>query len=933
MKGDFSRQTFDRRKRYSAVLMQQGRVQVDADWNEQQAIVGHRQDQNAAEVIGQGGAPKDNAGFGITPQGGNLLIGAGRYYVDGIVCENPTDVLYDAQEHLKGVTLPPPGGAGLYVAYLDVWQRHITSLDDPSVRETALGGPDTCTRLQRLWQVKLARVGSQDPAATCGAGTAAWLAQFTTLGTLTARVTAAPPSSGPCVLPPGVGFRRLENQLYRVEVHRGGETLASAQFKWSRDNGSILTNIVQFSGTAVEVSDLGRDEVLGFGNGEWAEIVDDESELQGRPGQLVRLGAINPDSRVIQLSSAFTPIAAGLHPKLRRWDQSGPDAGTSGIAVGPLAGSTDLGFVLEDGIEVVLTPGRYRTGDYWLIPARTAISSETGTIEWPRDGVGNPLPQPPHGIEHKYAPVAVVNFDGSAFSTVAASDCRHFFPPLTDIDAGDVGFHNDACQLPGATTVQQALDALCARREDCCGTVIPPGLGWEAALGSVADGQHAHFCLQVGTYPLTSPVTLRAKGTLTLTGAGHGTRIVAATAEVALGFENCEAVVLRDLHVESGITGTRGPQLEHLNGTLTFVDCGSVTAEHLSLRCAGGADRRAACLTVRNTAPAASIGSARIQHCDLEVGHNQTGILLINTPRVHLEDNTVRTGGPALPGDMSRLLQDRRLRARLRRELVANAVLGGGPQPSPTRATVTFGGQTISFDTDRNLTGAWQPLVNAFPPAQVSSPLDLLGHVKTLANRVLLENAVRGSVTGFRQWLAAVEEASPAVGAQGIAIGGQVAREIRILNNSISGVLEGLHLGTSHEAALGAPADTAGSVTMAGNGIQTVLVTGGLRQRYGIYVGNCESLLVENNTIRVQRIGNTGRKYVEGIHVYGLLGRLAIIRQNLVTGYNVGITFTPVRPTAQMSQWLIADNMAPGAQRAVQVPANVGGVRQSFNLT
>ena len=38
MKGDFSRITFDPKKHYSRVLMQQGRVQLDADWNEQAAI-------------------------------------------------------------------------------------------------------------------------------------------------------------------------------------------------------------------------------------------------------------------------------------------------------------------------------------------------------------------------------------------------------------------------------------------------------------------------------------------------------------------------------------------------------------------------------------------------------------------------------------------------------------------------------------------------------------------------------------------------------------------------------------------------------------------------------------------------------------------------------------------------------------------------------
>src|SRR5207247_837956 len=39
--------------------------------------------------------------------------------------------------------------------YLDVWQRHLTALDDPLIREVALGGPDTTTRAQVVWQVRV----------------------------------------------------------------------------------------------------------------------------------------------------------------------------------------------------------------------------------------------------------------------------------------------------------------------------------------------------------------------------------------------------------------------------------------------------------------------------------------------------------------------------------------------------------------------------------------------------------------------------------------------------------------------------------------------------------------------------------------------------------------------------------------------------------
>ncbi|MEI6900677.1 MAG: DUF6519 domain-containing protein, partial [Bacteroidota bacterium] len=36
MKGDFTRSTFNKEKHYHDVRMQQGRVMLDADWNEQQ---------------------------------------------------------------------------------------------------------------------------------------------------------------------------------------------------------------------------------------------------------------------------------------------------------------------------------------------------------------------------------------------------------------------------------------------------------------------------------------------------------------------------------------------------------------------------------------------------------------------------------------------------------------------------------------------------------------------------------------------------------------------------------------------------------------------------------------------------------------------------------------------------------------------------------
>jgi hypothetical protein len=522
MKGDFSRRIFDATKHYSGVLMQQGRVQLDADWNEQHAIGEHRTQTEARDVIGACGAPRAAAGFEISSDGNGLRIGAGRYYVDGILCENEQDVAFDAQPHLPNApdirAVLEKAKTTLGIALLDVWQRHVTVLDDGRLRETALGGPDTTTRIQTIWQVNVlpvsedsrggdrlrelvaqradlqsklaslkqqlntlndqlanlqARLAQLPPtsiqrrqiqlqigrvqaaidqtnadttAATnqlaeidaeitklrergqvrCDTQFDEWDALFAPGGTLNARTQPPEPESDPCLLPPSAGYRRLENQLYRVEVHDGGG-LGTATFKWSRDNGTVVTAIERISGSVITVADLGPDEVLGFAPGQWVELSDDALELNGMPGQLARIETVNAATREITLldvtPTPLAPTESGVdparRPKLRRWDFT-EQAGAPATAADWLT--------LEDGIAVQFGQDSYRTGDYWLIPARTG----TGEIEWPPFGVPNtaPIAQPPLGIQHHYCRLALLRVNDGVLEV--ASDCRNIFDPLTE---------------------------------------------------------------------------------------------------------------------------------------------------------------------------------------------------------------------------------------------------------------------------------------------------------------------------------------------------------------------------------------------------------------------------------------------------------------------------------------------------------------------
>jgi hypothetical protein len=441
MKGDFSRRTFDPTKHYDRVRMQQGRVQLDADFNEQADIISYRAETAALDVIGGCGGPLHNAAFAVTASAtpGDFLLGAGRYYVNGVLCENEQQRLFSRQPDFPAAA--PVAAEGLYVLYLDVWRRHITAREDPLIREVALGGPDTTTRSKIVWQAKLWNV----PGGT-GGNCLTSFAAFDALvapgsGRLRAEVKPAPTTAAPCEVTPAAGYRGLENQLYRVEIHTGGP-LADATFKWSRDNGSIVTSVenIDVARREITVHDLGRDGVSGFAPDQWVELLSDATELDGqpreglpvgRPGQLLQIDTIDEAKRIITVKTPPDPLppsddgtVRAIH--LRRWDQFGSEATVTGVEAGTAP------IELELGLQIRFSNGTYRSGDYWLIPARTATAdAASGTIEWPVVGATAAF-LPPAGTAHNICRIAMLRFDGGrALTTI--EDCRKLFPPVTEL--------------------------------------------------------------------------------------------------------------------------------------------------------------------------------------------------------------------------------------------------------------------------------------------------------------------------------------------------------------------------------------------------------------------------------------------------------------------------------------------------------------------
>jgi hypothetical protein len=408
MKGDFSRNTFRKKKHYSKVNMQQGRILVDADWNEQIDIDQHHERTSISDIIGESGAPsKEKEGFRIKPKDSSYVISRGRYYVDGILCENEKDCDGNEQFDLPsfGEYSPCPIKTGIYLVYLDVWERDITSLDDPSIRETALGSTDTSTRSKVIWQVKVLRIANIGESNIDIDSSPSW--------------TCLKERSSGCLqaTADNSGYRGLDNRLYRVEIHNGGD-LSQATFKWSRDNGSIVSRIKSFTTieNKISISIDSKDSPTKFAAGQWVEIIDDRQDLWGLPGTMIRIQNIEDNVITFDMDTFKGATAANInyppefHSKIRRWESAGGFIPVTG----------DYYLDLEDGIQVKFGPGHYRTGDYWTIPARTA----SGEIEWPNNEEGS-IPISPEGIIHHYSPLALIELDQK--QTKLVTDYRKVF--------------------------------------------------------------------------------------------------------------------------------------------------------------------------------------------------------------------------------------------------------------------------------------------------------------------------------------------------------------------------------------------------------------------------------------------------------------------------------------------------------------------------
>jgi nitrous oxidase accessory protein NosD len=514
---DISRMSFRPRNNRSGVVMQQGRVQLDADWNEWLAINDRRWRSETLDLMGRVRvAPPTPDAFKITVSGGALHIGRGRIYVDGLQAENhglipqsfdgvlseetgTLPVPYFSQPYRPGLTAAP-FPAGRHLAYLDVWSRTQTYLEDPDMVEIAVG-VDTTARTQTIWQVKiLQNIGTGTTCTTPDADIPGWLNIIRpSEGRLTTRNVLIPDPDDPCLLPPGAGYRGLENRTYRVEIHDQAAD-GTFRFKYSRINGIVASRVVTVdSATVLSVEAVIRDDVLRFKHGDWIEILDDRQELEGQPGLMRRVLDIDPATNRITLETALPagafPVDAqnrpnsAWHMRVRQWDQNGEVRDSSGALLADLTDPNSVGVIrlpalgtalrLEPGIDITFSlsdpAGRFKIGDYWLFTARTANAA-----------IEELTNAPPHGIHHHYARLAIIESSGTAIIGTP-TDCR----PVDEED------------------------------ECCCTIVVKPGENIQAAIDALPLTGGC-ICFKSGLHTFDDMLTLE-RGNIALIAEGPET--------------------------------------------------------------------------------------------------------------------------------------------------------------------------------------------------------------------------------------------------------------------------------------------------------------------------------------------------------------------------------------------------------------------------
>lgn len=453
MGSDRARVSFDPKQQYRSVVMQQGRVTLEADWNEAQRITGEELRKETLDIIGPSGTPDDGYLVVVpaTPTAPlfDFSVNPGTMYVGGLRCTLPEAVTYSKQtEWLDGgpedpdwvkLTALKSAPAANELVSLFLREQEVSAVEDPDLKDVALGGPDTAQRTRLVQRIVRTASKGGDCASGLAGAVSHWKQQGLEFDPATMRlysdarlqVGAADkvPLPNPCQPQAQGGYVDPDNQLIRVQISSTDQQAGGLKFVWGFDDASFLYRIdvdpnnpqnLLFESAPVDSS---RQPV----SGQTVEILR-EAVLLPNGGEIAALSGFvvtldqnyDPDAQSVVLPSGvslppdYLPASPSASAPLflRVWQNEQVFTPGTAVALG------------DTGLQVTLTTEQgapFHVGDYWMFAVRPA----TPQTVYP-ERYWN-APQRPDGPRIWICPLAVIAWKGQTGTVV--SDCRNQFGP------------------------------------------------------------------------------------------------------------------------------------------------------------------------------------------------------------------------------------------------------------------------------------------------------------------------------------------------------------------------------------------------------------------------------------------------------------------------------------------------------------------------
>jgi hypothetical protein len=417
---DQARDSFNDSRQYRRVVLQQGRVVLEADSNEAQLIAAEAMRQEVLDVIGAQGVPRDRisreqgSGYRIHDLNldtGDFRIGVGSLYAGGwsVRQHDPTLTYGNQPDWIDGLTpLLTEIQASMpekEIVYLRLREQEVSAVEDPTLIEPALGGPDTAQRVRLVRRVGRAAIAtSAQPVRQRSAfqgidwGNPGIVLDpdQTTLDRTTFLSVSFDPVNKAYIGP--------ENQLIRVQggMRASSGSAVATRLLWAYDNASSLysaqipdpTNLttVKLITTPVDTKHQPKSkqyaEVLlaavDLGNGAY---------VAAPTGLLLQVTqGYDPKTQTIGLQGGLPPTYAAVTPLFVRIWENTIDVAVAFGAAAPLidanGNATGLQVELSDKTN---HSASVEAGDYWSFAVRPSAPTSIFLTRYFQ-------PQPPDGL-------------------------------------------------------------------------------------------------------------------------------------------------------------------------------------------------------------------------------------------------------------------------------------------------------------------------------------------------------------------------------------------------------------------------------------------------------------------------------------------------------------------------------------------------------